>query len=203
MKQNMYIIAIFMFVMMSCTAAKNNYSNNSLLEKSTPPIAAVETLGYTDESLAAAMMEAYREDDSVDYQIVNDPFPPYGDESLTFDFIEVTSEEIENLTMAGWEDVTSSNADFRAFIACEFEKCQPRLFVEDLANTNIFEVTFSMRMTWRPLSSLTWIDDNILAFSQFSNPHYGFRFAVDISQRKHLLTLVIADECFISDNCGG
>lgn len=188
---------------MSCTATKNNHSNNFLLEKTTPPITTVESLGYTNESLAAVMMEVYREDDSIDYQIVNDLFPPYGDEALTFDFIEVTSEETENLTMADWEEVTSSNAVFHAFIACEFENCQPRLFVKDLTNSNIFEVTFSMRIPWRPLSDLTWIDDNILAFSQFSNPHNGFRFAVDISQRKQLLTLVIADECLISDNCGG
>lgn len=202
MKRNMSIIAIFMFGIMSCTAAEKNHSNN-FLEKSTPPIAVAESLDYTDESLAAAMMEAYREDDSIDYQIVNDPFPPYGNETLTFDFIEVTSEEITILTTQGWEDVTSPNEAYRAFIACDFSDCRPRLFVEDLSNSNIFEVTFSMRMSWRPLSSLAWIDENILAFSQSSNPHYGFRFAVNIGQRRHLLTLVIADDCFIYGNCGG
>jgi hypothetical protein len=133
-----------MFAMMSCTATENSHNNSSLLEKSTPPIAGVESLGYSDESLAAAMMQAYREDNSVDYQIVNAPFPPYGDEALTFDFIEVMSEEIENLTMTGWEDGTFPDAVFRAFVACEFENCQPHLFVEDLANSNIFEAIFSI-----------------------------------------------------------
>ena len=60
-----------------------------------------------------------------------------------------------------------------------------------------------MRMLWRPLDRLAWLDGNILAFSQSSNPHYGFRFAINASQKKHLLTLVLADECYNLSNCDG
>lgn len=146
------------------------------------------------ETLAEAMMQIYANGDNIDFKILSE-----GTE-ITFEFIDVESENIADL-MIDVNDATSPNGVLRAFTACDIDLCQPRLFVESLVDSKIFEVIFSRRMPWRALNRLVWINDSVLAFSQWSNPHYGFMYAIDANQREYLLTLVLADECFTSGNC--
>jgi hypothetical protein len=200
MKSKVFIIgAVLVVVLVNCTAMKTDEHDSPQ-----PPITVIaptmEVQSFdSNESLAEAMMKVFPVESSVDYRIVGDKFFPSGE--VTFEFLEITSDSIATLTTSGWEDTTSPNGIFRAFVACEDEQCQDRLFVEDLTNSQIFEVTFSARLPWRPISSVMWIDDYVLAFSQWSNPHYGFRYAIDINQKQPLLTLVTADECIFSGDC--
>jgi hypothetical protein len=49
-------------------------------------------------------------------------------------------------------------------------------------------------MPWRLLDRLVWIDDSVLAFSQWSNPHYWFMYEIDANKREYLLAIVMAKE---------
>lgn len=184
-----------------CTSDRR-IEQNRLPEIVTPPLSTTTPFAYSEESIAKAMMLAYPEDSTIEYIVVDEKSSADGSE-IKFEFIDISREEIANLSLTGWDDVTSPNGVFRAFVACEYENCAPRLFVENMIDAQIFEITFSMRMPWRPLSNLTWLDNNILAFSQSSNPHYGFRYAIEVKQRNHLLTLVLADECYRTGKCDG
>ena len=188
-------------IIVSCTAKIADEQNMALVPSATieaiPPTRSFDS----DEALAEAMMLVYPDDNSENYIIAGDNFFLGGTE-IAFEFEDITSDSIASLTTVE-EDVISPNGMFRAFVACEYDNCQPRLFIENLTDSSqLFEVVFSMRMPWRPLDRLAWVDDNVLAFSQFSNPHYGFRYAIDVNQREHLLTLVLVDECFKSGDCG-
>lgn len=201
MKLRRFLFFMAFTIMVGCTTIKTDEQNMLLV-----PTAIVESIPPTrsfdsDASLAEAMMLVYPDDRSENYIIAGDNFFPGGTE-ITFEFEDIAPDSIASLTTVE-EDAISPNGMFRAFVACEYDNCQPRLFVENLTDSSqLFEVTFSMRMPWRPLDRLAWVDDNVLAFSQFSNPHYGFRYAIDVDQRKYLLTLVLVDECFKSGDCG-
>ena len=151
--------------------------------------------------LAEAMMQIYPDDSGIEYKIVDNRSFAEGNE-IIFDFVTIEVESIASLTVDAGDSI-SPNGAYHAFTACDLELCQQRLFIENMESSQIFEVLFSMRLPWRPLDRLVWLDESILAFSQPSNPHYGFRFAIDISQKEHLLTLVLADECYITGNCSG
>lgn len=142
-------------------------------------------------------MQVYPDDGSVLYTIFKGID---GDEETVFEFAAFDTKEIVDFIMQ--EDVPSPNGIYQAFVACDENHCQPRLFIENLQTNETVEATFSERMPWRPLDRLSWLNDTVLAFSQSSNPHQGFRFAVDIEQRQHLLTLLIYDKCLVSETCG-
>jgi hypothetical protein len=185
----MLALAIFAIGLVNCTVTETGERSQSS-SVTAPPTST--SLIHSDESLAEAMLQAYPNIDSVDYLIVDDEFFPEGSE-IRFDFADIRPEDIAGLTTIG-DEITSPHRSFRAFVACEVEHCQPRLFVESLTDTQLVEITFSQRMPGRPLAGLSWLDDRTLAFSQWSNPHYGFRHAVDLNREKHLLTLWLAGE---------
>ena len=155
---------------------------------------------WNEEELAAAMMQPYP-DGEVDHTIMKGPFIEGGEE-ITFEFHDMSLEEVGELMPMGLNDVTAPNGIFRAYDACEgIEKCRPRFFVENMQTGQTWEITFSTQMSHRSLSGLEWLDEQTLAFSQWSNPHYGFRFAIDVVKQEHLLTLITADQCFIANDC--
>lgn len=161
------------------------------------PASPIANQEQEEAELATTMMQVYPDDGSVLYVV----FKGFnGDEETVFEFANADTKEFADFMII--EDATSPNGIYRAFVACDENHCQPRLFIEDLQTNETTEATFTERMPWRPLDRLTWLNDTVLAFSQSSNPHQGFRFAVDIQQRQHLLTLLIYDECLVSETCG-
>jgi hypothetical protein len=197
-----FVFLSFLVVIANCTTTTSKEQNPLPTPTATHILTLATQVDYSPESLAEAMMQVYPDENGIDYMIVGDRLLPEGSE-ITFDFVEVESESIAGFIGGDWDDIISPNGRFRAFVACDLENCKERLFVENLASSQILEVVFSMRMPWRSLNGLAWLDDSVLAFSQWSNPHYGFRFAVDANQKEHLLTLMLADECYISGNCSG
>ena len=113
------------------------------------------------------------------------------------------TETVINLELSWQSDfVTNTAGTLRAFTACDPDLCHERIFVEYLDTGQTYEFWFSTRMNWRPISQLRWLDDDILLFDQWSQPHYGFEFAVDVQQRRLLLYLIVVDECFVYGICG-
>ena len=97
--------------------------------------------------------------------------------------------------------VTNTIGTYRAFTVCSPALCQERILIEDLDTEQVCEFGFSMRMKWRPISHLRWLDDNILLFDQWSQPRYGFEFAVDVQDQRLVLYVVVTDECFVYRRC--
>lgn len=97
--------------------------------------------------------------------------------------------------------VTSTNETFRAFTVCDLDLCQERILIENLETEQIHEFDFSARAVWRPISHLRWLDANTLLFDQWSQPHYGFEFAVDVYKQELVLYVVVTDECFVYQKC--
>ena len=97
--------------------------------------------------------------------------------------------------------VTNTGGTYRAFTVCGLDSCQERILIENLDTEQIYEFGFSARMNWRPISHLRWLDDNTLLFDQWSQPHYGFEFAVDVQDQRLVLYVLITDECFVYGRC--
>jgi len=69
------------------------------------------------------------------------------------------------------EIADNSSASLRAFIACDRNLCQQKLYVENTQDQTILEVDWSGRIPYRPISHIMWIGENQLAFSHLTGPH--------------------------------
>jgi hypothetical protein len=124
-------------------------------------------------------------------------FAPFG-HPLEYQFVEtVVGPDLD------WRSdyITNTNETFRALTACNSELCQDRIFIERLDTGQTFEFLFSARLNWRPITHMRWLDNDILVFDQWSQPHYGFAFAIDVREQELLLVVHVTDECFVYGIC--
>ena len=97
--------------------------------------------------------------------------------------------------------ITNTNETFRVFTVCNSDLCHERIFIENLSTGQAFEFLFSGRLNWRPIRHTRWLNNDILIFDQWSQPRYGFVFAIDVRKRESLLTVHVTDECFVYGIC--
>ncbi len=74
--------------------------------------------------------------------------------------------------------------------------CDPncRVLVEDLATSVTFELEAPSFWLTRPFSALVWVSDSILVFDQWSQPHYGVHYAVDLANQRLILASPFTDQ---------
>lgn len=74
----------------------------------------------------------------------------------------------------------------RAFLA--FTTCEPRcaIFFKEDGQGQWWELQIPSFSPTRPFSDLAWEAQTILVFDQWSQPHYGVHYAVDVAKRKLL-----------------
>jgi hypothetical protein len=104
---------------------------------------------------------------------------------------------------AGWkrENVAESqNRSYTAFTVCQpldpqdaSSGCQEHLYFEEKGTGKVYEVR-GIPLPHRPFSDLTWADNHTLLFDRWSQPHYGFHYAVDVEQKKLVAAQNIVDE---------
>ncbi|OGI60324.1 hypothetical protein A2641_01230 [Candidatus Nomurabacteria bacterium RIFCSPHIGHO2_01_FULL_37_25] len=82
--------------------------------------------------------------------------------------------------------VVSPDKTLRAFTTYE-SGTGDRIFIEETQTKKIFEIQ-GLPLPYRPFSGLVWINNHILVFDRWSQPHYGIHYAVDFS----IKTLLIA-----------
>ena len=85
--------------------------------------------------------------------------------------------------------VANPSQTLTAYNWCTEQSC--RILVEELGTHQIYELAGPF-LSWRPISDPLWLNDDILAFDQWSNPHYGIHYEVDFGQRKIIFVSEIA-----------
>jgi len=80
------------------------------------------------------------------------------------------------------ERASSLEGTFQAFATCE-PVC--RVLVRSIGQGAVYEVQGPTFSDLRPFSGLVWLPSDILVFDQWTQPHYGIHYAVDV--RAHRL----------------
>jgi hypothetical protein len=82
----------------------------------------------------------------------------------------------------------------QAFIACNPEECQDKVYVRDTTTEEVLEIEFGA-VPGRPILWLAWINRDTLVFTQSSNPHYGLVVVIDFDKRQYQYYGMASDEC--------
>lgn len=96
--------------------------------------------------------------------------------------------EVSRLPNQGRDKITvNAEQTYQAFTICrplsDGQGCQEQIFIEDLITGKFYHIQ-GIPLSWRPFTNLTWTRETYLEFDRWSNPHYGFHYVVDISQKK-------------------
>jgi hypothetical protein len=99
------------------------------------------------------------------------------------------------------DEAVNQDKSRRVSTVCDLDLCQDRIFIEDLDTGQTHEFQFAGRLRWRPITDINWLDNHILAFTQWSQPGYGFRYAIDVDEQEVLLVVHMTNECFAYGKC--
>lgn len=94
-----------------------------------------------------------------------------------------------------WEIAENPSKTFSAFIACEKQSCQPRLFIGNNKNSIIQEFNWTGKMPYRPIARIIWIGDEILSFTQLANPDKLVIVTLDVKNEKILFYWLVNYSC--------
>lgn len=98
--------------------------------------------------------------------------------------------QVSDIPLSEQQDVVvNPEQDTRAFIVGEE---QYGIFIEDLETEQLYELQGPF-LSWRPFSGLTWLNNDVLAFDQWSNPHYGIHYEINFRERKLVSVSAITD----------
>lgn len=67
-----------------------------------------------------------------------------------------------------------------------YNPCTPgpcRIVFEETATNQLYELTGPF-LPWRPISRQVWLNNDIVGFDIWSNPHYGFHYEIDFTHRE-------------------
>jgi hypothetical protein len=92
------------------------------------------------------------------------------------------------------ERALNPDGRFQAFATCEPD-C--RVLVQSVGQEELRELRSPIFSELRPFSGLVWLSSDILVFDQWTQPHYGIHYAVDV--RTHRLLQAAP----FTDNVGG
>jgi hypothetical protein len=87
--------------------------------------------------------------------------------------------------------IENASGTWQAFIIPN-EQGHQRLYVEDLTNHIIYEIQ-GIPLPWRNFTDLVWVSDDILVFDQWSQPHHGVHYAVNIREQVLLIAAPFSD----------
>ncbi len=79
----------------------------------------------------------------------------------------------------------------QAFSSCN-HACH--VFFEDLSAGKVYEIQMPSFLPGRPFSSLDWVTDEVLVFDQWTQPHYGVHYAINIHEKKLVLASPFPDK---------
>ncbi|MBI3787606.1 MAG: hypothetical protein HY276_05035 [Ignavibacteriales bacterium] len=99
-------------------------------------------------------------------------------------------------SMGGRDSVISPNGRWHAFIHYPSDKDGGRICLQNLQTGKLYEVR-GISLPYRPLNDLVWLDNNLLAFDRWSQPHYGIHYIVDVKKRRLVLAAPFPDEFFL------
>ena len=88
------------------------------------------------------------------------------------------------------ERALSPDSRFQAFATCEPD-C--RVLVQFLDQEGLYELRGPTFSELRPFSGLVWLSSDILVFDQWTQPHYGIHYAVDVRAHRLLQAAPFTD----------
>lgn len=71
--------------------------------------------------------------------------------------------------------------------------CVERLFFENTATKQLYELDW-LRLGYRPITNLVWVDNDVVAFHIWAQPYFGRGYVFDFKQQKFLFVGIIADK---------
>jgi hypothetical protein len=90
-----------------------------------------------------------------------------------------------------WDERTlSPDGRFQAFATCE-PRC--RVLVQSIGQAESQELRGPIFSELRPFSGLVWLSSDILVFDQWTQPHYGIHYAVDVRNHRLLQAAPFTD----------
>ncbi|MDM7991817.1 MAG: hypothetical protein QUS11_00720 [Candidatus Fermentibacter sp.] len=107
------------------------------------------------------------------------------------DFLETGSPADSGMTVS---EAFSPDSTYRSMVIRDLGLSQERLFVEDSGTGRRFALEWPQRLPWRPVSGLVWISDSLLVFTQWSQPGFGYCYAVDVPGQRLVLALALSGE---------
>ena len=113
-----------------------------------------------------------------DFQVTESPFDDdfFAQMAEPLEIVEIPNSQFDRQENA----VFNPDQTYRAFAVCN-EQCG--IYVEQSEGDRLFELRGPF-LPWRPFSGLTWLNDDILAFDQWSNPDYGIHYQVNFTERR-------------------
>jgi hypothetical protein len=101
--------------------------------------------------------------------------------------------EVPELPAASERDESAPSPDgaFEAFATCEPE-C--RVLVRSVSGGAVYALQGPLFSGPRPYSGLVWLPADVLVFDQWTQPHYGLHFAVDVKGHRLLRAAPFTDE---------
>jgi hypothetical protein len=153
------------------------------------PIAA--QLGTSDD-LYHLLKKLYPECPCIGYNYANSSSPQAVSK---VEFIEV---DIQPDSKLHWISEIADNIEksLQAFVACEPELCQDKIYIKDEKTQKVYEVNWEWRVPWRPIQWVTWINNDTLAFFQSSNPEQGQIIVINVDKREYLYAAIVFPDYF-------
>ncbi len=91
-------------------------------------------------------------------------------------------------------EAVSPDSSYRSMVFRDRELNQERLFIEETGTGRRFALEWPQRLPWRPVSGLLWVSDSLLVFTQWSQPGFGYCYAVDVPGQRLVLALALSGE---------
>jgi hypothetical protein len=73
------------------------------------------------------------------------------------------------------------------------EALSVRIYFVERATGKVYEVR-GLPLPYRPFSSLSFVNNRMLVFDRWSQPHYGIHYAVDVKEKKLVTAAAFPDE---------
>jgi hypothetical protein len=115
------------------------------------------------------------------------------------EFLDV--EEPDKLDISWVQAITySPDKSRQAYIACivgsvESQGCSDHVYVKDKTSSKVFEIEFHGHQSWRPILNITWIGNDVLAFTESSSPQVDTIYAIDLAKREYLYYSLYYGQC--------
>jgi hypothetical protein len=97
---------------------------------------------------------------------------------------------------AGHDTVLSPNRRWRAFVRDRQDEQGGRVCLQDVKTGEQYELK-GIPLPYRPISGLIWLDDTLLTFDRWSQPHYGIHYVINTERLRVVLSTPFPDEFFL------
>ncbi len=94
----------------------------------------------------------------------------------------------------------SPDKNRQAYIACvtdstESQGCSDHVYVKNESSGEVFEIEFHGHQSGRPIFNITWIGNDVIAFTENSSPQVDTIYAIDLAKKEYLYYSLYYGQC--------